>query len=53
MIATPCTFQVFCTSDPAKVWVTAPSGEGGEFPADEVAAAMAADLLESYFWENF
>lgn len=48
-------------NDPAKVWIFAPSGEGGDFCREELEAVVAAGKLygdvegavERFFWENF
>lgn len=42
------------TADPAKVWLQLPSGEGGAFPAAEVAAVLLAGRsLAAYFDAHF
>jgi len=46
-------YKVFNTADPATVWIQSPDGEGGTFPAMEVAAAMTDGMLDKYFWEKF
>lgn len=48
--------------DTGKVWIGAPSGEGGDFCRSEVEAVLSVEgtpeevagrRLERYFWEKF
>lgn len=42
-----------CQGSTGKLWVEHESGEGGDFPADEVRKAVRENRLDAYYQENF